>query len=257
MKTVLRAITRITVVVILFYLLPLGISWGNYRLNNPHSGWGSLDRSSSSQAPTAPDEAVIQVYAARAARWRGAFGVHTWVAFKKTSDPEYRRIEVIGYRVMYGGADAVRIRRGSPDNYWFGNRPTLLRELRGGGDVDRLIDRLLDAAQNYPYRKSYQVWPGPNSNTFIAYLGRAVPALQLELPSNAVGKDYPVDGMLASAPSGTGAQISLAGYAGLMLSLEEGLELNLLGFTAGIDAYPPALKLPGIGRLGYADRRRL
>jgi hypothetical protein len=35
-----------------------------------------------------------------------------------------------------------------------------------------------------------------------------------------------------------------------MLALEEGLEVNLLGLTFGLDINPPALKLPGIGRIG-------
>ena len=30
----------------------------------------------------------------------------------------------------------------------------------------------------------------------------------------------------------------------------EGLELNLLGLTIGVDLLRPALKLPGIGRIG-------
>ncbi|BBI50557.1 hypothetical protein HORIV_29780 [Vreelandella olivaria] len=51
-------------------------------------------------------------------------------------------------------------------------------------------------------------------------------------------------------PSGTGYQLSFGGVAGIMLALEEGLELNLLGLSFGIDVMRPALKLPGIGRLG-------
>ena len=56
-----------------------------------------------SQAPTglAPDpaqvpEVVVQVYAARAFAWRGAFSVHTWVAVKPAHAARYTRYEVIG-----------------------------------------------------------------------------------------------------------------------------------------------------------------
>ena len=35
-----------------------------------------------------------------------------------------------------------------------------------------------------------------------------------------------------------------------MLALEEGVEINVLGLSFGIDVMRPALKLPGIGRLG-------
>ena len=36
----------------------------------------------------------------------------------------------------------------------------------------------------------------------------------------------------------------------LTLAAKEGFELNVLGLTLGLDLSPPALKLPGIGRLG-------
>jgi hypothetical protein len=35
-----------------------------------------------------------------------------------------------------------------------------------------------------------------------------------------------------------------------MAGWDEGLELNLLGLTFGVDVRRPALKLPAIGRLG-------
>jgi len=204
----------------------------------------------------ATPEAVIQVYAARAARWRGATGVHTWVATKRTDERAYTRLEVIGYRVYWGGG-AVRVRPGTPDAMWFGNAPVLLREIRGDRRVDALIERLHAAAADYRYDDTYHVWPGPNSNTFVAHLGRQVPELRLELPANAVGKDYLPGGRIAAlTPSGTGAQLSLGGYAGLLAGLEEGIEINLLGLSAGIDFLPPAIKLPGIGRLGFPDFKR-
>ncbi len=223
-------------------------------------GAGDLDSGwlgSTNQAPDAnSDEAVIQVYSARAARWRGAFGVHTWMAVKRTDARQYTRLEVIGYRVYMGGR-AVQLRDGSPDSRWYGNKPFLLREIRGDERVDELIDRLYKAALSYPYDNTYHVWPGPNSNTFTAYLARRVPELRLELPANAIGKDYlPGGSITASTPSHTGAQVSLGGYLGLLASVEEGFEFNMLGLTVGIDFYPPALKLPGIGRLGFSDIRR-
>lgn len=212
---------------------------------------------STGQAPPAePGEAVVQVYAARAARWRGAFGVHTWFAVKRTGESRYTRLEVIGYRVYYGGR-AVQVRSGTPDGMWFGSYPTLLREIRGGASVDAMIDRLMDAAARYPYDDVYRVWPGPNSNTFVAWLAREVPELRLELPAHAIGKDWlPITRPAARTPSGTGVQLSLGGYAGLLAGLEEGVEIDLLGLSVGIDVVPPAIKLPGVGRIGFPDLRR-
>jgi hypothetical protein len=79
-----------------------------------------------------------------------------------------------------------------------------------------------------------------------------VPELGLDLPPLAVGKDY-LGGsrFLARTPSGTGYQLSLFGLLGLAVGVREGIELNVLGLTLGIDPLRPALKLPGIGRLGF------
>jgi hypothetical protein len=55
------------------------------------------------------------------------------------------------------------------------------------------------------------------------------------------------------APSGTGIQLSLLGLAGVLVGWEEGVEVNLLGLTFGLDWNRPALKLPGLGRLGAPD----
>jgi Protein of unknown function (DUF3750) len=120
--------------------------------------------------------------------------------------------------------------------------------------VDELIDRVEAAVRAYPYPASYRTWPGPNSNTFTAFVGRAVPELRLDLPPTAVGKDFLAGGApVGLAPSGTGVQLSLLGLAGLLVGWEEGVELNLLGLTFGVDWNRPALKLPGVGRLGIPD----
>jgi hypothetical protein len=136
-----------------------------------------------------------------------------------------------------------------PDNYWFGARPERLVDHRGDG-VDAMIERIENAVRAYPYPASYRTWPGPNSNTFTAYVARAVPELELELPTTAIGKDYLPDGALAArSPSGSGVQVSLLGVAGLLAAVDEGLEVNLLGLTFGIAVKRPGLKLPIVGRL--------
>jgi hypothetical protein len=129
-------------------------------------------------------------------------------------------------------------------------------DLRGDG-VDLLIDRVEAAAREYPYPSTYRTWPGPNSNTFTAFVARAVPELRIDLPPTAVGKDFlPGGAPIGLAPSGTGAQVSLLGLAGVLVGWEEGVEVNLLGLTFGLDWNRPALKLPGLGRVGIADSPR-
>jgi hypothetical protein len=199
--------------------------------------------------PAVTQEAVIQVYAARAVAWRGIFSVHTWIAVKPAGAPRYTRYEVVGFGIDQG-APAVRVDRMGPDNYWFGARPELVLDRRGP-EAGALIGKIRAAVENYPYPHEYRAWPGPNSNTFTAYVAREVPELGLDLPSNAVGKDYLPDGaVFAPVPSGTGYQLSLFGLAGLLAARDEGIELNLLGLAFGVDFKNPGVKLPGIGRLG-------
>jgi hypothetical protein len=198
---------------------------------------------------------VVQVYAARVLSWRGAFGVHPWFAVKPAGARSYTVYEVIGWRA-YRGLSVVSVSNRDPDGRWFGAQPTLLGELRGPA-AETAIPKIAKAAASYPYAGEYRVWPGPNSNTFAAWVARAVPDLRLDLPSTALGKDYLGRGVFARAPSGTGWQISLFGVAGLLLALEEGLEVNLLGLTVGIDPLDLAVKLPGIGRVGWSESEPL
>jgi hypothetical protein len=213
--------------------------------------WRQARRDSSGLAP-APEsarEAVVQVYAARAVGWRGALAVHSWIVVKPREAPAYTRYEVIGWGVDRG-LPAIRVNRTGPDNHWFGSRPTLLVDRRGDG-VDAFITRVEAAIARYPYPTSYRTWPGPNSNTFVAYIGRAVPELGLELPPTAIGKDFLPNGdVVAPTPSGRGVQLSLLGLAGVLVGWEEGVEVNVLGLSFGLDMKDPALKLPGLGRLG-------
>jgi len=214
--------------------------------------WFRARRDSAGLAPdpASTPEAVIQVYAARTWGWRGAVAVHTWVAVKPQGAARYTRYEVIGWGVR-NGAPAVRTDRFVPDAYWHGARPELLVDRRGGPEVDALIAKVRAAVESYPYAGEYVTWPGPNSNTFTAHVGREVPELRLALPATAIGKDYlPGGALLAMTPSGTGAQLSLFGLLGVTAGYEEGLELNILGLSLGIDPLGLALKVPGLGRIG-------
>ena len=213
-------------------------------------GWREARRDSSEQAPdpASTPEAVVQAYAARAVGWRGVFAVHTWIAVKPRAAPSYTRYEVIGWGVD-NGVPAIRVNRMGPDNYWFGARPERLIDHRGDG-VDALIEKIEAAVRAYPYGASYRTWPGPNSNTFTAYVARAVPELGLELPPTAVGKDFLPNGALAArTPSGSGVQVSLLGVAGVLAAFDEGLEVNVLGLTFGLAVKRPGVKLPIVGRV--------
>jgi hypothetical protein len=235
---------------LLVRIIPLLSSTGCTLFSQP-ADWRSARRDSSNQAPdpAAIQEAIVQVYAARTVGWKGAFGVHTWIVVKPSNARRYTRYEVFGWSVMRG-YPAIQVDRTGPDNYWFGSTPEKLVERRGAS-VDAMIQRIEEAVKSYPYPDRYRTWPGPNSNTFVAYIARAVPELRLDLPPTAIGKDFLANGsIVAVAPSGTGYQLSLYGLLGVTGALEEGIELNVLGLSFGLDFNTPALRLPGLGRIG-------
>jgi Protein of unknown function (DUF3750) len=196
--------------------------------------------------PAMVSEAVVQVYGARTVGIKGLFGVHTWVAVKPTGATSWTVYEVIGWRLRRGPSVLV-VREREPDARWFGASPDLYADKRGKG-VDRLIERIDQAARAYPYAEEYRAWPGPNSNTFTAWIARAVPELEIDLPATAIGKDYLGGSVFATAPSGSGFQVSLGGMLGVAASGVDGFELNVLGLNFGASAN--GLKLPLVGRLG-------
>jgi hypothetical protein len=217
--------------------------------------WTTASRESAYLAPdpTRTPEAVVQVYAARAFKWRGAFAVHTWIAAKPAGAQSFTVYEVTGWGVRHGG-DAVSIEEDAPDRYWYGAVPELLAEVRGP-KATQAIGKIRTAVAGYPYPRSYTTWPGPNSNTFVAHVLRQVPELRADLPPTAIGKDYlPGNALVAATPSGTGGQVSLFGLAGVAVGVEEGVEVNLLGLGFGIDPGELALRLPGIGKVGFRTR---
>ncbi len=213
--------------------------------------WRKANRDSADIAPDpkTTNEAVVQVYVARAFSWRGLFGVHSWIATKLTGADSYTVYQVVGWRAYHGKSTLV-VEKSVPDRRWFGSEPEIVVDLRGVG-VDDVISRIEVATKKYPFNDKYVLWPGPNSNTFTAFIGREVPDLKLDLPPTAIGKDFLANGrVFDNSPSRTGYQVSLYGLLGLLVGIEEGLEVNILGLTFGVDPKDFALKLPIAGRIG-------
>ena len=196
-------------------------------------------------AATTP-EAVVQVYGARTLGMKGLFGVHTWIAVKPSRAPSWTVYEVIGWRLRWSDT-AVVVRARQPDAPWFGAPVELYADKRGAA-VDALIRRIDEAARRYPYAHSYTLWPGPNSNTFVAWIARAVPELEVDLPATAIGKDFIGTSLVSRAPSGSGYQLSLGGVLGVAASRIDGFEVNVLGLNFGVNG--SGVKLPLVGRVG-------
>jgi len=235
-------------VLLLLYLFPLGVSAVLHHFRGVGAEWWNADRSSIAHLPAAAEHpgAVVRVFAAPTVRWRGAFAVHSWIALKPEGAATYTRYDYTAW------GDPIRVNGFEADGRWFGRAPEVIFAADGEAAAS-LIPRMQAAIQAYPWRNrgDYRAWPGPNSNTFVAAVLDATPEAEATLPPTAIGKDYPYDGRwLHRTASGTGLRLTLAGYAGLTIGWVEGLEVNLLGAVVGIDVRRPALKLPGLGRLG-------
>ena len=238
------------IVALLLIVAPIGVSAATYWFGHRRDNWQLADRSSAGLLPAAsghPD-ALIRVYAARTVRWRGIFAVHSWIVVKPRNAAQYTRYDYTAW------GEPVRVNGFAADGRWFGAMPQTVVGVDGDA-AERLIPKLTHAIETYKFSAygDYTAWPGPNSNTFVKAALDAVPELQGVLPPTAIGKDYPYDGTwFGLTPSRTGIRISLAGYLGLTVGWLEGVELNVFGGVLGVDIRRPALKLPGLGRIGLS-----
>ncbi len=236
------------VILVLLIVVPLAFSTVAYLLGDRRVDWQTADRSSAGLLPKASEHpaAVVRVYAARTVRWRGIFAVHTWIVVKEQDAPRYSRYDYTAW------GQPIRVDGFEADGRWFGAVPEAVVSV-DGANAEPLIPKIRAVIENYRFRDygDYSAWPGPNSNTFVQAALDAVPELQAVLPPTAIGKDYPYRGeWYGVTASRTGVFATLGGYLGLTIGWIEGIELNLFGGVLGIDIRRPALKFPGVGRLG-------
>lgn len=233
---------------VLFYLAPLGVSALRHSFVGIGADWWQADRGSIGHLPPAASHtpAVVRIFAAPTVRWRGIFAVHSWIVVKPEGADRYTRYDYTAW------GEPIRVNGFIPDGRWFGRAPEVVFAADGEAAA-ALIPRMQEAVASYQWRHlgDYRVWPGPNSNTFVAAVLAAVPEAGAVLPPTAIGKDFPHDGRwLRPTASRTGFSLTLGGVFVVTLGWVEGIELGLLGAVSGIDIRRPALKLPGLGRIG-------
>jgi Protein of unknown function (DUF3750) len=243
-------VRKTLVVVLLLLVSPIAVSAVEYLFGDRSLDWQSADRSSAGLLPSPAQhpQALVRVYAARTVRWRGIFAVHSWIVVKEANAVGYTRYDYTAW------GEPIRVNGFAPDGRWFGGVPETIAAADGEA-ASRMIPKIRNAVEGYEWRSygDYRAWPGPNSNTFVAAVLAAAPELQAALPPTAIGKDFPYDGdVFGRTPSGTGFRVSLGGYLGLTIGWVEGIEINVLGAVFGIDLRRPAIKLPALGRLGFA-----
>lgn len=242
------SVKKYVFIFLLLIIAPLLVSTANYLLGDRRGNWQTADRSSAGLLPAASEhpDALIRIYAARTVRWRGIFAVHTWIVVKEHGASRYSRYDYTAW------GEPIRVDGFAADGRWFGASPETVVSVEGPG-AEKLIPKIRSVIETYRFRAygDYSPWPGPNSNTFVQAVLDAVPELKAVLPPTAIGKDYPYRGeWFGLTPSHSGVFVSLGGYMGLTVGWLEGIELNVFGGVLGLDIRRPALKLPGLGRLG-------
>lgn len=234
------------IVLISVFILPIAGHAVVWLAKERPKSWRNADWSASGVLPKPQrDEAIIHVMAARTGGYKGIISVHSWLVVKKPGVDEYERYDVVGW------GRPMRHNAYPPDGRWYSNEPEIVHTVHGEQAV-QAIPKLEAAISAYRWSShgDYRIWPGPNSNTFVASMMAAVPELSGRMPPTAVGRDYPADGNWIGRSPGGGLRVTLNGLAGITIGAVEGLEVHLLGLVAGVDFAKPAILIPGFGRVG-------
>jgi hypothetical protein len=108
-----------------------------------------------------------------------------------------------------------------------------------GSLAHRLTKVLADTPSTYPYRHRYRPWPGPNSNTFVAWVLRQADILE-NCDGRAIGADFTQAWQCNRGPEGIGIQ---GPFIGFQLSATR-IMLQLIGLRLGVSWRPWRLRTP-------------
>ena len=243
-----RYLFRFLLFILVFFVAPSLTHLAIWAATDRPASWHEADWSSAKILPPAftVTEAKIYVLSARTGGLKGAISKHSWIVLKKPGADHYDRYDVVGW------GRPVRLNAYPADGKWYSNLPEIQFETSGKAAA-MLIPKIEKAISGYQWqnRGDYTIWPGPNSNTFVASIIRTVPGFDATLPTTAIGKDFPASGKFIDIDeTRQSIRLSLFGYAGILVGFKSGLQVNILGLVTGIDWYRPALLLPGFGRIG-------
>ncbi len=180
------------------------------------------------------------------------FGVHTWIAVKRSGAPEFTVHEVIGYRLRRDGTTVVSRVRAA-------RQPLVRRRARLAQRCSRPRRRCTDRShRNSRYRTIHTTAPiasGPAPtrtpsppSSFAMF--RSCASTCRRLRSARIISASSRWRSLRAAPA---VNSTFFGLAGVAAGWEEGVELNLLGLTFGVDPVSLSIKLPLLGRIGPDD----
>ena len=169
--------------------------------------------------------------------WVARFAKHTFVDYRADVKSSWRRIEIVNSRsgILHHTIDDKQAH--SPQRW--GERVHVLSQSDGSQNPHFVRDIALFAKE---YDQSvYRVWPGPNSNTFAEKLCRKIKGIDANLHHNAVGKEHGF--YIGKTAGGTGVELQTP-IVGASLGLREGVEVNIIGLSAGVSISPFRVKIP-------------
>lgn len=117
----------------------------------------------------------------------GALAVHSWFVVRR-DDGGCERWEV-WQTPDAGGTSIGHVHRDlkRPDEGVGGGPPRTLA--RWEGEAARRIKSVLENIESYPHCRRYRYWPGPNSNTFAAWVLREA-GIEYAFPWKAFGARF-------------------------------------------------------------------
>lgn len=243
----MRVFKTIVTILLCVYLLPGLAAAAYWAAKERPTSWRDAKWTSSALLPSAEEapEARVTILAAHTGGMKGAFAVHSWIVLKGRDAATYDRYDVVGW------GNPVRKNGYAPDAFWYSNAPVKVWESTGA-TAEALIPRIEAAIKAYPHnqRGAYRIWPGPNSNSFVAHVLREVPEIDAVLPPNAVGRDYIANGGFYHFDPAGDVNLTLYGLVGISAGVKSGLEVHLFGLVAGLDFRNPGIKVPAFGRFG-------
>lgn len=239
--------SRVLLFLFFVFILPALLTLGWWFLQDRPNSWRSADWGPSGVLPVAAKsrDAAVYVMAARTGGMKGAFAVHSWIVTKGPGAGAYVRTDKVGW------GSPIRRDAYAADGSWYSNRPVIVHAVTGLA-AEALIPKVEAAISAYPYSKQgdYHIWPGPNSNSFVAFVVKTVPELGANMPPNAVGRDYDKRWLAVDwYPQSWDLHVTLKGLLGFSLGWSSGVELQFMGLVAGVDIAHPAILIPAFGRV--------
>ncbi len=141
------------------------------------------------QALESRNESIVRVYREPITETLG-FATHTFFITRRAGDSEWGRFEFEIGRSLEG--HVFKNRGGAREMLRVDRQAEYLITELTGEPADAVLDLLEATPASYPCWYTYRALPGPNSNTFVAWILQQA-GTPTALPWNAFGAAYPAD----------------------------------------------------------------